>query len=217
MLTMRQLAPIFFVAALGIAQADPANLVVNGGFETGDFTGWTESGDLSPCLFVGTYGGAGTDGSCWPTTAIDPHSGNFTAYLGNNDADAYLTQSIVTNTVGGTYTVSFWLASQSAVPPTDFYVYWGGKMLMYMSNLAEFDWREYTFTGLTAAGPTTTLKFGFRDDATYLALDDISVVDPKSAVPEPSALISLALLMAFLGIRQYRRRSAASVCSRARV
>src|SRR5215467_16019043 len=109
MLTMRQLAPVFFLTALGVAQADPANLVVNGGFETGDFTGWIVSGDVSPCLFVGAYGGAGTDGFCNPTVAIVPHGGSFAAYLGNNDADAYIAQTIDTSNNSGTYTVSFWL------------------------------------------------------------------------------------------------------------
>jgi len=205
MLTIRQLAPLFLVAALGISQADP-NLVVNGGFETGDFTGWAVSGDLSPCLFVGTIGDAGSNGSCDPTTAIAPENGNFAAYLGNNDADAYLSQNIVTNAANGTYTISFWLASQSAVPPTDFYVYWGGRTLMYQGNLPQFGWRQYTFTGLTASGQTTNLMFGFRDDATYLALDNISVVDPPAAVPEPSALIPVVLLLTCLGIRSYRAK-----------
>jgi hypothetical protein len=207
MLTMRQLGPLFFVAALGISQAEP-NLVVNGGFEAGDFTGWTESGDLSPCLFVGTIGDEGSDGSCFPATAIAPQSGNFAAFLGNNDADAFLSQNIVTNTPNSTYTISFWLASQSAVPPTDFYVYWGSQMLTYMGNLPQFGWRQYMFAGLTAAGPTTTLEFGFRDDATYIALDNISVVDP--VVPEPSALIPAALLLAFLGSRLYWQRTVAA-------
>lgn len=201
---LRNSAILVLSLGLGIAQADNANLVVNGGFETGDFSGWTESGDLSPCLFVGTYGGAGTDGSCYPTTAIDPHSGGFAAYLGNNDADAFLSQVITTNTPGGTYNVTFWLASQSAVPPTDFYVYWGSRVLTYMSGLPEFGWTEYTFSGLSAAGPTTTLTFGFRDDATYLALDDISVVDP--VVPEPSALIPAGVMLLLLALWQLRRK-----------
>ncbi len=62
---------LMFTAAGAFSVAHPAkaNLITNGGFETGDFTGWTVSGDT----FVhGTYAG------------ISPHSGNFQALVGGN-------------------------------------------------------------------------------------------------------------------------------------
>jgi hypothetical protein len=59
---------LMFTAAAAFCVAHPAkaNLITNPGFETGDLTGWTPSGDAS---VVGTAFG------------IPPHSGNFQANL----------------------------------------------------------------------------------------------------------------------------------------
>lgn len=38
---------------LGIAQSAKANLIVNGGFETGDFTGWTQTSNTSATFVDG--------------------------------------------------------------------------------------------------------------------------------------------------------------------
>ena len=39
------LLALIAVAALSVAYPAKANLVTNGGFETGDFTGWTQGGE----------------------------------------------------------------------------------------------------------------------------------------------------------------------------
>ena len=56
------------VAALSVAYPAKANLITNGGFETGDLTGWTQDG-VGPAFVVGTFVG------------VAPHSGNFQAAL----------------------------------------------------------------------------------------------------------------------------------------
>lgn len=177
---------LIFSAAIG--QADPfANVVTNGGFETGDFSGWALSGNTTPCDFVGTTG----DARCIPTTALGPNTGIYAAELGNAGGDATLSQTLST-TGPGTYDVSFWLASQDyGTTNNDFSVSWGGQTLLSAVNLAAFGYTRYDFSGLTAAGATTVLSFTFRNDPSYFALDDVSVVDP---VPEPAPLVPFALL-----------------------
>src|SRR5262249_5454325 len=76
-----------------------SNLIVNGGFETGNFSGWTQSGDLS-------Y--TGVDGSL-------PHSGSFAAYMGPTGSDGFLAQSFAT-TPGANYTLDYWLESDGGSP-----------------------------------------------------------------------------------------------------
>jgi len=169
---------------LGIAWADPLpNLVVNGGFETGSFSGWTVTGNTTPCLFVGTT----NDPRCIPTTGIGPHSGNYAAELGNAGGDAFLSQNLAT-TAGTTYELTFWLAVQNyGTPLNDFSVTWNGKQIFSETNITSQGYTEYEFTGLAATGNSTALTFGFRDDPSYLVLDDVSVVDPPST-PEPGTL-----------------------------
>jgi len=190
------------VVALGsLCYADPQpNLVVNGGFETGDFSGWTVSGNITPCLFVGTAGYAG----CIPTTSLGGHSGTYAAELGNAGGDATLSE--VLNTTGdGTFDITFWLASQSyGTPVNDFSVSWGGTTLMSAVNLPAFGYTEYEFAGLTAAGPTTVLTFEFRNDPSYFVLDDVSVVDPPR-MPEPAGAGGIGVLLAILMMERRRR------------
>lgn len=198
----RRLVPIFLMAAAMVGHADP-NLLTNGGFETGDFTGWSLSGYVTPCLFVGTAGAAW----CIPTSGIGPHSGNYTAELGNDTYDASLAQTVAT-TVGATYELTFYLASQDyGTPSNDFSVYWGGQQIMSQTNLGPFGYTEYDFSGLVANSSSTTMSFAFHNTPSYFALDDVSLVDP---VPESGTLAGLGLGLAALaaGRRLLRARTA---------
>ena len=197
--TLRHLA-FLLLAAVAACYGDPfVNIVTNGGFETGDFSGWTLSGTVTPCDFVGTS----ADVRCIPTTAFGGNTGAYAAELGNAGGNATLSQTLST-TGPGTYDVSFWLASQNyGTPLNDFSVNWGGTTLMSSVNMAAFGYTRYDFSGLTAAGSTTVLSFTFRNDPSFFALDDVSVVDPIS---EPAAWPCLGLLLPALLFRAPQRR-----------
>src|ERR1700730_10015968 len=83
--------PLFGIALC--ASAIPIdNIVTNGGFETGDFTGWTQSGNTG-------FTGVDTDSA---------HSGNFGAFSGPTGSEGFLSQTL--NTVAGmAYDLSFFL------------------------------------------------------------------------------------------------------------
>src|SRR5204862_6160179 len=73
-------------------------LVANPGFETGTFSGWTQSGDTG-----------------FTTVAtIMPHTGAFAAHLGPL-TEGFLTQTLTT-VPGQNYHVSFWLALDDGTP-----------------------------------------------------------------------------------------------------
>lgn len=179
---------IFLLSPMAI-YAD--QLVTNGGFETGDLSGWTESGNTSP-YSVGVQMNI-------------PHSGNYDAYLGPADSDGYLTQAL--NTVSGElYGITFWLASDGDTP-NDFSAMFGDNILFSQSNLPSSGWTEYSYTAV-ATSDSTVLQFGFRDDPGYLLLDDVSVSSICDA-PEPSTLefAGIAgLALAALGCRRKRKR-----------
>jgi len=199
MKTSRHLMWVLAIAAAGVCSADPlTNLVTNGGFETGSFSGWTVSGNITPCLFVGTS----NDARCIPTSGYGANTGSYAAELGNAGADAYLSQNLAT-TSGAPYELTFWLASQAyGTPQNDFSVSWGGQQLYSQVNLGAFGYTEFDFTGLVASSSTTTLTFAFANTPSYFVLDDVSVVDPPPAVPEPGTLVLLVPALAVLAIRR---------------
>ncbi len=174
---------------LGAIVAPAAELVVNGGFETGDFTGWNVTGNTTH-VFVS------------PGFAYD---GNYGAGLGPVGSDGYLSQ--ILPTIGGEpYTLSFAFENTDGTGPNDFGVLWGGVLVPGSSyvDAAAFPGTVVSFN-LTAPGPSTELMFYYRNDPGYWGLDDVSV-QGASAVPEPATAAVAGLGLFAIGLVGARRR-----------
>jgi hypothetical protein len=202
MMMRRKLVFYSVSALLCLGLAGPASaageLVVNGGFETGDFTGWTMGGNFE---FTGVSGNF--DGFL-------PHSGNFFAFLGPVGADGTLSQDLVT-TPGQTYTFSFAVGSDGATP-NDFNASWNGSTILSLTDIPQTPgypgaaYTVYSFTEV-ATGALTNITLGFRNDPSFLALDDVSVV--AGVVPEPSSIVLSGIgVLTFAGYTIRRRRRA---------
>lgn len=165
----------FVVGPCGAAQ-----LVTNGGFETGDFTGWSASGSF-----------LGVDGN--------PHSGASAAYVGSLTLNDSLSQTLAT-VAGQSYSVSFWLSNVGG-GTNAFSASWGGTSLiggaipgLPLVNSAAFGYTDYTFTE-TAPTSSTVIAFSGGSVPSYFYLDDVSVIGPAPgpvpSVPEPVSLLFL--------------------------
>lgn len=137
-----------------------SGLVLNGGFETGDFTGWFPFGAASQPLV--------DDGS---QTGIAPYSGTYEAALGTSGTPGHLAQTLST-VPGASYLLSLWLANPQA-DPGEFIVSWNGNPLLDTTNV-DLNWTRLQFV-VPATGTSTVLQFGFQDDYNNLALDAVDV------------------------------------------
>jgi subtilase family serine protease len=148
------------------------SIVQNGGFETGDFTGWTLVGDSNA-------NAVGTDYSFYQVIYDIVHSGNYGAYLGAVTVPATLSQTLVT-TPGLRYLVSCWLDNPQAGIGEQFSVKWNGTNYVSFTNPPAFTWTNFQFVA-TATGTNTVLQFAARNDPNYFGFDDVSVT-PVPAV-----------------------------------
>lgn len=183
---------------LGVALTVRAELIVNGGFETGDFTGWSLSGTAQVL--------SGSPGSNYV------HAGSYGATLGAG----ILSQTFLTSP-GHVYDVSLWMNGISGGDPGSFKITWDnwsippGLDYGKVTLLDAFDspdpivgsgWARYDFSVL-ALGNISVLAFEFFTHPTLypdnLAIDQVSVTDggldvalpPVFGVPigEPSPVL----------------------------
>jgi PEP-CTERM motif len=171
-------AALVAVLLVGAPTAFATNLVNNGSFETGDFTGWTEGGSFSFTQVVSgsfyVYNGA-EDGA-WYVTG------------GPTGSDGTLSQTF-SDTAGQHYTFSFWFASVGD-SPSDFSAYWNSTQLLSLTDPnTGVNWTQFSFD-VVGTG-SDTIQFAFRDDPAYIALDNVSVSSAPTTTPEPSSLLLL--------------------------
>jgi PKD repeat protein len=150
-----------------------SGIVINGGFETGDFTGWTLAGN------AGLVNGV-TNSSFTPSGADYVHAGNYGAVLGEYGFAATLSQALSTS-AGQRYVLSFWLENPTNLPTEIFKANWNGSTIFALTNPPAFTWSNFTFS-VAASNAGTTLQFAAETDQNYFGLDDISVV-PVFAAP----------------------------------
>ena len=121
------LAAVALIASVA-ANAVPHE-VSNGGFESGDFTDWTQFGDTS-------FSGVDT---------FAPHSGTYAAFFGPVGSPGGIFQTIET-TPGRDYTIDFWLMNEAdafgSATPNFFSFNWDGGAA------------EFTLTDAPASGYT---------------------------------------------------------------
>lgn len=179
------------VAVLLLACPVSADIVTNGGFETGDLTGWTlvaQQFDAVGVTPAGKYPLYGDGFSTCPHNpalclTIVPHSGSYLFFMGNfGDVDT-LSQTLTT-APGASYNLSFWLYQPFADVPNSFSVSWNGSTVASLTDAGPFPYTEFSYV-VTATGSSTDLTFMFRNDPAYFGLDDVSVV----ATPEPTSLL----------------------------
>lgn len=185
------LIPVSLLAASSVAFAAPVELVTNGGFETGDFTGWNPTG-----------------GGIQSISTDNPSSGSFSAFLSNDNPSANLIQGLNLGqgllTGGETVTLSFDYRGTSSA---------GGVLFAELITLPAAGPAPLVLNGplFPDADPNTWLSFNetfaIGPDATGGVLlqfnapcgadancvsdyyiDNVSLVADVAAVPVPAAV-----------------------------
>ncbi|WP_296505562.1 PEP-CTERM sorting domain-containing protein [Rhodoferax sp.] len=169
---------------LTLSASAMANKVTNGGFETGDFSGWTQ------------FGNTGFSGVQCPGIGVP--EGQCDAFFGPVGSVGGIFQSFGTQ-IGAPIHVHFDFINDNGSPGSFLAEWISGSTtnLLSLTNPPGGGSGAYDYTVLAGAA-TSTIRFSFRDDPGFMMLDNVQVV------PEPASLALVGLALA--GLAASRRR-----------
>ena len=180
---------VFGMVVACLALTGRVSAQVNGGFETGDFTGWNQFDNTGFTGVLGIFGG------------INPHEGNFQAFFGPVGSTGGISQTIPGN-AGDQFNVSFWLYNFGGTP-NFFEASLDGQVITSMTDAAGFEYTQFAGT-ITVNNANPVLRFTTQQNPSFWLLDDVRV----TLVPEPASLSLMGL--ASLGLWLRRRGKALS-------
>jgi hypothetical protein len=181
---------IILACCILVTPSFASELVANGGFETGNFSGWTQL--------------PASSGSDFYVASNYPHSGLHQAFFGaGGQYDDSILQTLTTIPLQ-TYKIDFWLAHPYYDSYANFTASWDGSQVLSLVNTNFFYYTDYTFTEV-ATSTSTILQFSGRESVSSISLDDVSV----QPIPEPASLVLFSAgVFGFLAYIYRKRKKA---------
>jgi hypothetical protein len=192
MKSMMLAALVAATAVTGLAAPARAatNLLLNGSFETGDFTGWTRSGNFGFTNVINA------PGFC--------QHGDFCVNEGPVGSEGVLSQSFFAP-AGSQLSVTGWLAGNGTAP-SSFSVTLNGVTGAAYNPVPNQGFTQFSFSGVSIGA--NTLQIAFRNDPSFSQFDNFSVT---SALPEAATWAQMLAGFGMTGAAMRRRRTTMSV------